>query len=97
MTDFRPDTSVRLALAGPVTIPGLNASRRATGGALSVFETSIDDAGPPLHVHDREDEGFYVLDGDLSVRCGGDVFDACGAALCSCPATAARATPRPGA
>jgi mannose-6-phosphate isomerase-like protein (cupin superfamily) len=43
---------------------------------LSIFETSIDDAGPPLHVHDREDEGFYVLDGDLSVRCGGDVFDA---------------------
>jgi quercetin dioxygenase-like cupin family protein len=55
--------------------PSLKASQRSTGGALSVFETSIE-AGPPLHVHDREDECLYVLDGGLSVRCGGDVFDA---------------------
>ena len=34
------------------------------------------EAGPPLHVHDREDECFYVLDGELSIRCGSDVFDA---------------------
>jgi mannose-6-phosphate isomerase-like protein (cupin superfamily) len=54
---------------------GLKASRQSTGGAVSVFETSIG-AGPPLHVHDREDECFYVLDGELSVRCGGDAFDA---------------------
>jgi mannose-6-phosphate isomerase-like protein (cupin superfamily) len=26
--------------------------------------------GPPLHVHRDEDEGFYVLDGQLAVRCG---------------------------
>jgi mannose-6-phosphate isomerase-like protein (cupin superfamily) len=54
---------------------GLKASRHSTGGALSVFETSIA-AGPPLHVHDREDECFYVLDGELSVRCGNDAFSA---------------------
>ena len=42
---------------------------------MSVFETTIE-AGPPLHVHDREDECFYVLDGELSIRCGGDAFDA---------------------
>ena len=42
---------------------------------MSVFETSIG-AGPPLHVHDHEDECFYVLDGELSVRCGGDAFAA---------------------
>jgi mannose-6-phosphate isomerase-like protein (cupin superfamily) len=59
-------------LAGDLS---LKASRHSTGGALSVFETSIG-AGPPLHVHDREDECFYVLDGDLSVRCGDDMFDA---------------------
>jgi mannose-6-phosphate isomerase-like protein (cupin superfamily) len=60
---------------GVAGVPGLKASRRSTGGALSVFETSIE-AGPPLHVHDREDECFYILDGELSVRCGGEVFDA---------------------
>lgn len=61
--------------AGPTGDPGLKASRRSTGGALSVFETTIG-AGPPMHVHDREDECFYVLDGELSVRCGNDTFDA---------------------
>lgn len=55
--------------------PGLKASRDSTGGTLSVFETTIA-AGPPLHVHDREDECFYILDGELSVRCGSDAFDA---------------------
>ena len=34
------------------------------------------EAGPPLHVHDREDECCYVLDGELSIRCGTDTFDA---------------------
>jgi quercetin dioxygenase-like cupin family protein len=55
--------------------PSLKASARSTGGALSVFETTID-VGPPAHVHDREDACFYVLDGELSVRCGDDAFDA---------------------
>jgi mannose-6-phosphate isomerase-like protein (cupin superfamily) len=55
--------------------PGLKASRHLTGGVLSVFETSIA-AGPPLHVHDREDECFYVLDGEVSIRCGSDDFGA---------------------
>jgi len=45
-------------LAGEVR---LKASRHSTGGALRVFETSIA-AGPPLHVRDREDECFHVLD-----------------------------------
>ena len=61
--------------AGVTDDPGLKASQHSTGGALSVFETRID-AGPPLHVHDREDECFYVLDGELSIRCGSDAFDA---------------------
>jgi mannose-6-phosphate isomerase-like protein (cupin superfamily) len=61
--------------AGVADDPGVKASQHSTGGALSVFETMIE-AGPPLHVHDREDECFYVLDGELSVRCGGDTFDA---------------------
>jgi mannose-6-phosphate isomerase-like protein (cupin superfamily) len=66
---------VRSAGAGLAGDPGLKASRHSTGGALSVFETSID-AGPPLHVHDRDDECFYVLDGALTVRCGDEIFDA---------------------
>jgi mannose-6-phosphate isomerase-like protein (cupin superfamily) len=74
MTDFLTGYVVP-AGAGLAGDPGLKASRRSTGGALSVFETSIG-AGPPLHVHDHEDECFYVLDGELSIRCGDDAFDA---------------------
>jgi mannose-6-phosphate isomerase-like protein (cupin superfamily) len=55
--------------------PGMKASKHSTGGTLSVFETTIA-AGPPLHVHDHEDECFYVLDGELSVRCGEDILHA---------------------
>jgi mannose-6-phosphate isomerase-like protein (cupin superfamily) len=74
MTDFLTGYVVP-AGAGLAGDPGLKASGHSTGGALSVFETTID-AGPPFHVHDREDECFYVLDGELSIRCGEDAFDA---------------------
>jgi quercetin dioxygenase-like cupin family protein len=37
-----------------------------TGGAYSLFEvTTQPGAGPPHHVHHREDEAFYVLGGDF--------------------------------
>jgi quercetin dioxygenase-like cupin family protein len=37
-----------------------------TGGAFAVIESiSRPGGGPPPHVHQREDEGFYVLEGDV--------------------------------
>jgi mannose-6-phosphate isomerase-like protein (cupin superfamily) len=74
VTDFLAGYVIQAgaSLAGDL---GLKASRDSTGGTLSVFETSVAD-GPPLHVHDREDECFYILDGELSVRCGSDACDA---------------------
>jgi quercetin dioxygenase-like cupin family protein len=37
-----------------------------TGGAYSLFEViTHPGAGPPPHVHHREDEAFYVLEGEL--------------------------------
>src|SRR4051794_37588430 len=60
MTDFLAGYVVPPG-AGLADDPGLKASQHSTGGALSVFETTVG-AGPPLHVHDREDECFYVLD-----------------------------------
>ena len=36
-----------------------------TGGAYTLFEVSTQPgAGPPPHVHHREDESFYVLEGE---------------------------------
>ncbi len=48
-----------------------------TGGRLTVYEILFPpDSGPPLHVHEREDEAFYVLEGSLSVRMGDEEFEA---------------------
>jgi len=48
-----------------------------TGGRLSVFEILFPpDSGPPLHVHEREDEFFYVLEGGLNVQMGEEELEA---------------------
>ncbi len=42
-----------------------------TGGALSLWESLIPrGSSPPLHVHRREDEAFYVLGGEMTFRVG---------------------------
>jgi mannose-6-phosphate isomerase-like protein (cupin superfamily) len=55
--------------------PGVKASALSTGGSLTLIESTIE-GGPPRHVHSHEDEGFYLLDGSLTVYCGDDVFEA---------------------
>ena len=47
-----------------------------TGGALGVLEGTFYDEGygPPLHVHTREDEVMYVLEGQIRFRVGDDEF-----------------------
>jgi quercetin dioxygenase-like cupin family protein len=46
-----------------------------TGGALGIVEGAFPEGfGPPLHVHHREDEGFYLLDGEVRFRQGDDDF-----------------------
>lgn len=42
-----------------------------TGGMLSMAEVTVRKGGePPLHVHSREDELFYVLDGEVLLQRG---------------------------
>jgi mannose-6-phosphate isomerase-like protein (cupin superfamily) len=47
-----------------------------TGGALGVLEGAFyhEGYGPPLHVHSREDEVIYVLEGQIRFRVGEDEF-----------------------
>jgi quercetin dioxygenase-like cupin family protein len=53
------------------------ASANQTNGVLGAVEvTSPGGAAPPLHVHHREDEAFYVVEGDYSVFVGDDVIPA---------------------
>ena len=48
-----------------------------TGGAYALFEaTATPGAGPPPHVHHREDEAFYVLEGEYEFLVGGETFSA---------------------
>jgi quercetin dioxygenase-like cupin family protein len=53
----------------------IQARAENTGGALGLVEASFYRGfGPPLHVHRREDEGFYVLDGEIRFRQGAEEF-----------------------
>jgi len=47
-----------------------------TGGALGLVEGTFyhEGYGPPLHVHSREDEAMYVLEGEIRFRVGDDEF-----------------------
>jgi quercetin dioxygenase-like cupin family protein len=46
-------------------------SGRESGGAFTLIEFSGPRGfGPPRHVHEREDELFYVLNGEMRVVCG---------------------------
>jgi len=59
------------------TLVRVHADADSTGGRFGLAE-SIAPAGhqPPPHVHHREDEGFYVLDGDVTIHVGDDVVEA---------------------
>jgi quercetin dioxygenase-like cupin family protein len=59
---------------GPLTY---KARSEQTGGALTVWESGAQPGeGPPLHVHVREDEFMYVLDGRLRFRLADDMSEA---------------------
>jgi mannose-6-phosphate isomerase-like protein (cupin superfamily) len=53
----------------------LKASGDSTGGAFTFIDANTDGGAPP-HIHEREDEAFYVLEGDITVHCGGEHFPA---------------------
>jgi len=55
----------------------VKATAGTTGGAYGLIESLIAPGfSPPLHVHHREDEAFWVLDGEVSMRCGDRTFRA---------------------
>lgn len=59
---------------GLVTI---KSSAETTGGRVVVTEQLMPHGtGSPLHVHHREDEWFYVLEGALTFWVGGETIDA---------------------
>ena len=55
----------------------IKASGETTAGRIAVIEQlGPQGAGSPLHVHHREDEWFYVIEGALTFWVGGTVIEA---------------------
>ena len=54
---------------------GVKASVSSTAGAFTLIESRTT-GGAPWHVHSREDEYFYVVEGEISVSCGRETFHA---------------------
>ena len=54
----------------------VKASAADTGGQYTLLEmTAPAGLQTPLHVHYREDEGFYVLDGSVTIRVGEETVE----------------------
>lgn len=67
-------TTIEGPAGGPLTF---KVRGEDTGGALTALENVIAPGdGPPLHVHDAEDEAWYVLDGTLRFRIDDRIADA---------------------
>lgn len=57
------------------TLATIKASGDTTAGRLALIEQlAPQGSGSPLHRHEREDEWFYVLDGELTFWVGGEVI-----------------------
>ncbi|MFN8216766.1 MAG: quercetin 2,3-dioxygenase [Solirubrobacterales bacterium] len=57
------------------TLTAIKASAESTDGTIAVIEQlAPEGAGSPLHVHSREDEWFYVIEGELTLWVGGEVI-----------------------
>lgn len=47
------------------------ATGEETNGKYALFEALVGPGGgPPPHVHSREEEGFYVLEGEITFQVG---------------------------
>jgi quercetin dioxygenase-like cupin family protein len=58
-------------VGGPLTF---KARGEQTNGTLTALENVIPPRqGPPLHTHANEDEAWYVLDGELRFKIGGEL------------------------
>jgi quercetin dioxygenase-like cupin family protein len=55
----------------------IKATAADTGGQMTIVEvTEHPGAEAPLHVHHRDDEGFWVLEGDVTFEVGDEIIEA---------------------
>lgn len=62
------------------------ADSEETGGQYALIESlSPKGAEPPRHIHRREDETFYVLEGEITFYVGDETYEAAPGAFVSAP------------
>lgn len=67
-------TTIQGPAGGPLTF---KVRGDQTGGLLTALENVVAPGdGPPLHAHANEDESWYVLEGRLRFKLGGELRDA---------------------
>lgn len=72
----------------------VKASSADTGGRYTLVEvTAPPGLEAPLHVHYTEDEGFYVLEGSVTIAVGDETVELRPASTRSAPATSRTASP----
>jgi quercetin dioxygenase-like cupin family protein len=55
--------------------PACKVTSEDSAGTISLMElTTLPRSGPPLHVHHREDETYYVLSGEFLFEVGGEKY-----------------------
>lgn len=59
-----------------VSLAIIKATGKETGGQYTLVEVVEPEGGGPLHVHHREDEGFWVLEGELTFYIGDETIKA---------------------
>jgi quercetin dioxygenase-like cupin family protein len=69
----RSSSAARSALWFLGVLATIKCSAQTTGGRVAVIEHHAPQGtGSPLHVHHREDEWFYIVDGELTFLVGGE-------------------------
>ena len=74
-----PDSAPRFS--GPkgreADLTEILATREQTGGSIGLFRQTIaPQSGPPTHIHETEDEFFYVVKGEFKVKLGDHITSA---------------------
>jgi len=55
----------------------LKATAKSTGGAFTLIEIELHRGSePPMHIHHRESEAFYLLDGEMTFQVAGQTLTA---------------------
>lgn len=87
------------ALTNPIGAPmAILARAEDTGGAYSLLWSEQPTGAPPvpMHIHRKEEEAFYILEGELEIRVGGRTVRATAGSYVLVPRGVAQAFTNPG-